>query len=493
MCGILAVKTKQPLPAHAHSAALDILSRRGPDFTVSQQVGNTFIAQTVLHITGTDEFYQQQRPDFFAYNGEIYNQKWFGHSNNDVELAYFAVKDRITRFRYFDGPWAWAYATGDSLLYAADPQGERCLYYYQDDDILVVSSEVAAILTYIKPVLQDLPYTNKGWSMISKTPWRDVFRCQPGRLYINGLPDLEIDSIWNWIKPNSVPAAQASEQFSMLWDQTCKRLTPDKPASVSYSGGVDSSLILQSIPNLQILTIDVEDKDPIAHDVEQFLSDSELARLNKIPTTPQSWGEEYLKIIDHTKLPVHWSHVGKWLVAKHAATPVIFTGLGADELFGGYTVYKNMTYSQSSSTSPYSCEDHEGIWQRCLDVYNGDPRPATLLMDYWYQIVGVDAPGLDRTGGAWGRETRNPFMSRPIMEFALNLPWELRQDKPLLRQRFLRRWPQQLMYPKQGFAGHANDSLPWIDADIIKTGDRQQDWKAIAHSSYYSYMRQSMS
>lgn len=485
MCGILAVKSNHTLPSERHSAALEILSQRGPDFTVSQQVGNTFIAQSVLHITGTDEFYHQPRQDFFAYNGEIYNQRWFNHSNNDVELAYFAVKDRVTRFKYFDGPWSWAYAIGDTLWYASDPQGERCLYQYQDDNILIVSSEVAAILTYIENTHKELPYTNKGWSMISSTPWQGITRCEPGRLYINGQPDLQIDSIWDWIKPSTITHEQASEQFNQLWDQTCKRLLPDRGCSVSYSGGVDSSLILQTIPDLDIVTLDVTGKDPVAHKVEEFLNEKELSRLKKIAIYPSQWADEYSKIMRRTRMPVHWSHVGKWLIAKHAETPVIFTGLGADELFGGYGVYETITYNQHRSHSPYSCDDHENIWNRCLDVYNGDPRQATLLMDYWYQVVGVDAPGLDRVSGAWGKESRNPFMSRSIMEFALNLPWELKQGKPLLKKRFLKRWPQALLYPKQGFAGHANDAAPWLDVSIVPTGNRQQDWKQIAQQTFY--------
>jgi hypothetical protein len=111
-------------------------------------------------------------------------------------------------------------------------------------------------------------------------------------------------------------------------------------------------------------------------------------------------------------------------------------------------------------------------------------------MDYWYQVVGVDAPGLDRLGGAWGKETRNPFMTRAVMKFALNLPWELRVNtvsKPIVRNQFLRRWNNTQILPKMGFAGHANDSLPWMGVDVAVTGDRQQDWKQIAQQTFYEY------
>ena len=131
MCGILAVKSRIPLPTSQHQAALDILKRRGPDLVTQKQVGTVFIAQTVLHITGTADFYHKEIPDGFSYNGEIYDHKWFGSKNNDVELAYSTAKQRPDKFRYFEGPWAWAYTVNDTLIYASDPQGEKCLYQYQ--------------------------------------------------------------------------------------------------------------------------------------------------------------------------------------------------------------------------------------------------------------------------------------------------------------------------------------------------------------------------
>jgi asparagine synthetase B (glutamine-hydrolysing) len=111
-----------------------------------------------------------------------------------------------------------------------------------------------------------------------------------------------------------------------------------------------------------------------------------------------------------------------------------------------------------------------------------------LLADYWCQIVGSDSPGLDRIGGAHGIETRKPFQLKSVMQFALNLPWELKVNtvtKPLIRKKFLERWPEHMILPKMGFAGHANDSLPWLGVSIDSTGDRHGDWQQIAQKTFY--------
>ena len=481
MCGVLYVRSTSAIPLEQHLQATKILQPRGPDFVRYQHQGNTFIAQTVLRITGTDDYYQRPHQDFLSYNGEIYNYKWFGNYSSDTEAVHHAVTSDLRKIRYFEGPWAWAYTNFDTVLYASDPQGERCLYHYQDDNILIVASEVAAILHYVTGTRTALPYANKCWTMISQTPWAGITRCEPGRLYRDGKPEQQLDSVFDWItEPHQLDLDQAVEEFDRIWTTACTVIRPQQPATLSYSGGIDSELIAKYIANLELLAVDVTGKDPIVDSLN----------CKKITVDPEQWAQHYKELTVQTKMPAQtWSYVGKWLVAKHAANRVVFTGLGADELFGGYNLYQTLTYDMLGSHSPYSQHDHDQLWHRCLDQYHGDPRPATLLMDYWYQVVGVDAPGLDRLGGQWGRETRNPFLLKSVMTFALNLPWHLRvgaRPKQVLRT-FFERKVNKPVQPKQGFAGHANDSLPWLDVNIVPTGDRYQDWKQIVQQTFSNY------
>lgn len=481
MCGILLVQSKHTIDINQHLSALKILESRGPDYTRYQYRNNIFIAQAVLHITGTDDFYNRSKTDFLAYNGEIYNKRWFGYTDsNDVELVYSAVKDSLKKFKHFEGPWAWAYTDFEKVSYASDPQGEHYLYRYQDNDILIVCSEVAPILTYIDAVKVDVPYSNKTWTMQTETPWQGIQRLEPGQLYSGQESVYSIDNVWSWIKPTVYTSIEeAQEEFNRLWDKTMSEIRPNTSMALSYSGGIDSSLILKAFPEIDLITIDMKGKDPIAAGIATAIQVDE-----------QQYAQEYLELLERTKMPAQsWSFVGKWMVAKACDARVLFTGLGADELFGGYSVYQTMKYDQQKSHSPYSEHGDPVIWQRCLDAYSGDARQATLLMDYWYQVIGCDAPGLDRIGGAWGIETRNPFLSRRIIEFALNLPWEYKVNtvtKPILRKRFEQDWPDHPILPKQGFAGHANDALPWLGVEITPTGNRYDDWKQIARTTFYA-------
>ena len=55
MCGVLYVESRTARPLPQHLAAVGVLSSRGPDFVRYQHSDRVFIAQTVLHITGSTD------------------------------------------------------------------------------------------------------------------------------------------------------------------------------------------------------------------------------------------------------------------------------------------------------------------------------------------------------------------------------------------------------------------------------------------------------
>ena len=490
MCGILLVKSKTEIALDKHLSAFKILQSRGPDFNRFQYKNNIFIGQTVLHITGTDEFYNNTHNNFLAYNGEIYNYKELGNYSNDIEFVADSVENNIAMLKQGWGPWAWAWTDSNVVVYASDPQGERCLYHYQDNEILIVSSEVAPILTYIQAEKIPQDYKTRHWCMLYETPWKGISRVEPGKLYIEGTGVKSIDSIFDWVNPAKYnDINEAYEEFKSVWKQVTTAMIPDCPAALTYSGGLDSSVILNSIPKLELYSVNNTGKDPIIDRVRDFLTPAEQLRLHELTVNEQQWAEYFNQLVNRLNMPVQsWSFIGQWIISQHCEQRVLFTGVGADELFGGYEVYKTIMYADCSH-SPYSRNSNTKLWDKCLSVYNGHPGQATLLMDYLHQIVGCDAQGVDAISGAWGIETRNPFLAKPIIQFALNLPHYFKvgvESKPLIRQLFLERWSEEFIMPKKGFTGHCNDSLPWLGINITTTGDRHQDWRSIVQSSFYN-------
>ena len=484
MCGILLVKSKEYIQPYKHLCALEVLKGRGPDFSRYRYVNNIFIAQTVLHITGTDTYYKKPSDDFLAYNGEIYNYKELGNYNNDIEFVDDCVNNNARRLAHGYGPWAWAWSNNEKVRYAADPQGEKTLYQYQDDDILIVCSEVAPMLEYINPTKIKQTYRTRHWTMLEQTPWQGITRVAPGREYVDGKVAQSIDMVWNWIKPQKYTYAEALEEFSSLWKTTLKTMTPECASALTYSGGLDSSIILSHMDNLELYTTNMTGKDPIVNHIEDFLTSKEISRLNQLHIGPELWAEYFLEILERTKMPIQsWSFVGQWAIAEACQERVLFTGVGADELFGGYDIYQKLFYVNDS---PYSIDSP--LWRMCMDSYDNDQRQATLLADYWHQVAGCDVRGVDTIAGAWGIESRNPFIAKPIMQFILNVPFEYKvgtMPKPLIRDLFLQRWQEKDIWPKKGFSGHCNDSLPFLNV-ATKSQERNTQWKEAVINSFYT-------
>jgi asparagine synthetase B (glutamine-hydrolysing) len=325
---------------------------------------------------------------------------------------------------------------------------------------------------------------------LDQTPWQGITRVIAGKMYINGGPTTDIDNIHNWITgPVHTNIDEAYEDFHCVWKLVTKTMTPTCQAGLTYSGGLDSSIILSHIDNLELYAVNNLGKDPRVDCIEDFLTSTEKTKLNVFSVDEMHWAAEYNQMLNQIYMPASsWSFVGQWIVNKNCKQRVLFTGVGADELFGGYDLYRDLKFNTAGSVSPYSQHGPMELWNRCLSSYNGHAGQATLLMDYWHQVAGVDARGIDLIAGAWGIEPRNPFLSKPVMQLALNLPFEFKVNtvsKPLIRRAFLDRWNESLILPKKGFTGHANDSLPYMNFKFDSTGDRMEDWKIIAQKSFY--------
>ena len=492
MCGILLVQSRTDIPLEKHLAATELLSSRGPDFTRYQYRNGIFLAQTVLHITGTTEFYNQTRSDFLAYNGEIYNYRWFGKYSNDIELAYQSARDMPLKFRHLEGPWAWAYTDFVNIRYATDPQGEKCLYHYRDDDILIVCSEIAPILEYQKFNLVSKPHSEKHWPVRRTTPWQGIERCRPGLMYTNSTETVKIDSIFDWRKKYYYTNKQeAYQEFKNIFERVMQLMTPTQPVGITVSGGLDSACILKYLPEAQhFYTVNTQGKDVVSPQASALLTTDQQQRNTVLTVDPQTWANDYKQATEYSKMPMQsWSFVGQWHIAKHCKEKILFTGVGADELFGGYTVYKNLWYFHDFSNSPYSRfdpADRDAVqdWKQCLEFYEDRGGPATFLMDYLTMVSAVDLRGVDTMTQAHGVEPRSPFVHPDIIKFAINLPWEYKIGKPFIHQLFLETWAPELIHPKQGFAGHCNDSYPWLGIDIDRVPDREQDWKNINQAAF---------
>lgn len=454
MCGILCVQSVDAIPLEQHLSAMALLNDRGPDHLTYQYQPNQFIAQSVLHFTGSPDFYQEQRKDFLAFNGEIYNWNQLNTAvASDTELVYNTVRDKKwPEFKQFRGPWAWAYADGTDIYYAADPQGERHLFVYQDSNWLIICSEIAPILEYVQTDIQLTDYTSKHYPILDRTPWAGIHRIKPGCLYKNNEPVLIIDDIKQWATRDYVGTyVQAVDDLDQLMCQTAQEIMPAEPTALSYSGGLDSSLIDIYYPGLNKYTL-VTDRDPISQATQNS---------QHIVIDAEQWADYYIQLSQRLALPMlSWSFVGYYIIASQVKERAILAGTGADELFGGYP------YVEQNISSPYA----QGF----------NLTTDSFLLDYIVQSAGVDLLGTDLISGFCSKETRSPFAHPLIIKFALSMPREYlirNQTKSLLRDLYRANTGRDYLYPKQGFAGYCNDSIKYINPKWASGHNRATDWR----------------
>lgn len=478
MCGILVVKSKKKYPEKYHVESLKLMIPRGPDDYVFRYENNIFIGQTIQSFIGNAQQYREEELEV-VFNGEIYNFQRLGYET-DYSLVRDTVKSKqFKKFQSFNGPWAWAYTDFKDIYFAVDAQGEKHLFYYEDDDSLIICSEIAPILRYGKFAIELQNFSTKHYPVICSTPYRGIYKCRAGKLYKNARIEGELDNVKNWIFNYYQSYDYAVNELNNILHLIIEEIKPNESYALSYSGGLDSELLKIFLKDAVTYTV-ITSKDIVA---DRAPTD------NKLLLDEKCWAEQYREVCEKLKLPVlSWSLVGLNFVCQSLKERIIFTGNGADELFGGYSCYQMLT------ESPYT--DNTSGNRELADLkkeytYYKERRSNTLLLDFILMTGCVDVLGANLICGSNSIESRNPFMHKDIVKFALSIPIEYKINeypKQILRDLFKLRTGYSYDLPKQGFAGHCNDSIKFLDQSYhSSTDDRYGDWRRF-NLYYYENM-----
>jgi asparagine synthase (glutamine-hydrolysing) len=304
-----------------------------------------------------------------VYNGELYNFKELRArlqaggatfvTSSDTEVVLEAWRHwgpaALDRFR---GMFAFALAdaaTGELVL-ARDPLGIKPLFYTERGDGLVFASELKAILSALGTELRVEPGALVA-SMLYY--WIPEQRCA-----IQGVRKLPAGS-WARITPGAKPevryywrvqdvAAEAASRpaadlAAVIEDSVQAHLVADVPVSSFLSGGLDSSIITvlahRDITVLDAYTIAFRSED---QKLEAMPDDAVYARklaerfginLHEIEISPDIV-HLLPRMVDILDEPIgDPAAINTMLMceaARERGVKVMLSGMGADELFGGY-------------------------------------------------------------------------------------------------------------------------------------------------------------
>ena len=385
MCGLLgmlAATGNVDKYVDALERSLPCMRHRGPDAAGTWHDGDAAFGFNRLSIIDLEHSHQPLRwgpedePDRYAmtFNGEIYNYvelreelKGLGytfHTEGDGEPIVVGYhhwgKDIVNHLRGMFGIVIWDTHT-KTMFAARDQFGIKPLYYATTEAGTVFASEMKCILEMADEIglelnldrraiehYVDLQYVPEPESLhanirrvesgctVTLRPGEDVVaeRYFKPRFPVQQVKQGEEQQLFNRI-------AEALE------DSVAKHMRADVTVGSFLSGGIDSTAIatLAKRHNPDLLTFTTGFEREGYSEVDVAAESAEAIGVEHIVkiVSPEEYAESIPKIMWYLDNPVaDPSLVPLYFVAQEARkhVKVVLSGEGADELFGGYTIYK---------------------------------------------------------------------------------------------------------------------------------------------------------
>lgn len=385
MCGINGIYGFQDsvIAKQKVMAMNNCLRHRGPDDEGIFVDDNLVLGHRRLSIIDLSTAGHQPMKSFdgryqIVYNGELYNYKelkfelqrvvtgseqqaYFFQTNTDTEviIAAFARwgSDCLSKFNGMFSFAIWDMQL-KSLFIARDRLGIKPLYYFYTNGIFAFSSEIRSLLAsnIISKALDEdalIDYLRYQTVHAPNTIVKGVKIVMPGHFIQITQADLKIKKYWS-LNQNISNASQGKEYKEVCKDvnelltkAVERRLIADVPFGAFLSGGIDSSAIvglMSKVSSEKVKTFSV------TFDETEF-SEAKYAQLiakkfntdhHEINLSPSDFIQELpnaLKAMDHPSGDGPNTYIVS-KATKNAGITMALSGLGGDELFGGYDVFK---------------------------------------------------------------------------------------------------------------------------------------------------------
>jgi asparagine synthase (glutamine-hydrolysing) len=305
---------------------------------------------------------------WITFNGEIYNYRELKTelqllgaiftTGTDTEVIIQAYLYWGTNsFNKLRGMFAFALydAVAEAVYLVRDTTGIKPLYYYASNSKLYFASEIkafkAAGITNQKDTRWPVWLLAFGHIPEPYTTLKNVLNIPKGHFLCwnkNGTY-----TITNYHKPNTGNYITDIETAHMglqthLKTAIRRQLIADAPIGVFLSGGIDSSLLalLANEETEQLKTISIFFNEQ-QYDERTY----QLTVANKIAgqnfthlVKQQDFEEAFPQILDAMDMPTT-DGINSWFISKYAhqdGLKTVLSGIGADELFGGYPSFNRM-------------------------------------------------------------------------------------------------------------------------------------------------------
>ena len=358
----------------------DSLKHGGPDdhgLYVNENAGIVFghrrLSLIDISSNGHQPMADPEKKVWITFNGEIYNFLELKKELSNSGIVFFSQSDTeviiqaylkwgTNAFAKFRGMFAFAlYDANIKKTYLVrDTIGVKPLYYFVKDGLLSFASEVRAFK--ISGVTNNV---NESWKVrflayghIPEpfTTLQDVFSLQKGHFlewnHLNETYKIEPYAIKGQDQAYITDIKIANERLrDTLIQSVKKQLIADAPIGVFLSGGIDSSLITllaaqQKEQDLKTVSIYFDEKSYNERHFQKIISSKIAGDKYEHLVKNQDFNTYFPQIIKDMDMPTT-DGINTWFISKFShemGLKAVLSGLGADELLGGYPSFNRIKY-----------------------------------------------------------------------------------------------------------------------------------------------------
>ena len=369
---------------------------------------------------------------YLLFNGEIFNYpknfgsdteylvnlfSSFNFSSLDIFIALYEPY-----IKKWDGFWAICLVDmrRKDIICFTDPLGKKSLYF---NELGEICSEMKGLITINSLIDPAFIGGVRKWGYVpnESTPFENITKIKANYFYK-----------WNFCNPEKKEEYgpyfafkggkfkfdSEDELLDYVWEKielsTSNRLLSlDYPISILLSGGLDSSIIggllLKLGADVSWYTINNGPDNDYVRECENYWG----VKVNRLNYQMDSNDPGFDKKLDEIYFKWNESPVDMGSVIpqyflfdaikKGTNTRIVLSGDGADEMFGGY---------------------------RRIEEYDSQES------DIFHELTYYHLPRLDKMSMANTLELRNPFLNLELIQLALQLRFDLRKNKEILKKAF---------------------------------------------------------
>lgn len=381
ICGIVNFDRDEPVNRQALHRMTGTLAHRGPDdegYFLESNVGLGHRRLSIIDLSGGKQpIFNEDGTAVIVFNGEVYNYAELmveltakGHifrTRSDTETIVHSYEEYGSQcVQKLRGMFTFAIwdRVQNRLLLARDRLGVKPLYFFQDRNTFAFASEIKALLE-IPSIPRELDrealdlYLSLRYVPGPRTMFKNVLKLQPGHILLLDETGVHIQKYWDIPYPEQGRQATGDylAEFEQLLEESVRmRLMSEVPLGVFLSGGLDSSSILAVMSKVnegkRISTFSVGYEAGSAQEEEsnefryaRLAAEAFGAEHHEFRVSAPDFGDFIPDMVWHLDEPLaDPSCIPLFFISKLARKyiTVVLSGEGADEILGGYSIYRKM-------------------------------------------------------------------------------------------------------------------------------------------------------